>query len=91
MTYKVKKIISDESSFGYAVSDDVTDEGSLFDLSGNDLVLREDFSAGIGIFDVNLEAIVLGATSDDLIPSNDTSRVDTYFEIDGDGNITTKS
>ena len=91
MTYKVKKIISDESSFGYAVSDDVTDEGSLFDLSGNDLVLREDFSAGIGIFDVNLEAIVLGATSDDLIPSNDASRVDTYFEIDGDGNITTKS
>ena len=91
MTYKVKKIISDESSFGYAVSDDVTDEGSLFVLSGNDLVLREDFNAGIGIFDVNLEAIVLGATSDDLIPSNDTSRVDTYFEIDGDGNITTKS
>ena len=91
MTFKVKKIITDESSFGYAVSNDVTDDGSIFDLSGNDLVIREDFNAGIGIFDVNLQAIASGATSDDLIPSNDTARVDTYFEIDGDGNITTKS
>ena len=91
MTFKVKKIISDESSFGYAISDDVTGDGSIFDLSGDDLVIREDFNAGVGIFDINLQAIVEGATSDDLIPSNDTDRVDTYFEIDGDGNITTKS
>ena len=91
MTFKVKKIISDESSFGYAISDDVANDGSIFDLSGDDLIIREDFAEGIGIFDINLESIVQGATSDDLIPSNDTSRVDTFFEIDGNGNITTKA
>ena len=90
MTFKVKKIITDESSFGYAISDDIANEGSIFDLSGNDLIIREDFNAGIGIFDVDLESIVLGATSDDLLPTNETGRVDTYFEIDGSGNITTK-
>ena len=83
MSYKVKKVIKDENNYGYAISDEVANEGTLFDLSSNDLVLRSDYNEGVGLFDVDI--------SDDLMPTNSTGRVDVYFEIDGDGNLTPKS
>tara|TARA_B100000941_G_scaffold275769_1_gene237876 strand:+ start:1138 stop:1413 length:276 start_codon:yes stop_codon:yes gene_type:complete len=91
MSYKVKKIAVDESNFGYAISDDVTFDGSMFDLSSSDLTLRADYNQGVGLFDVDLNSIIAGATSDDLIPTNSSDRTDIYFEIDDDGNLTPKS
>ena len=90
MSYKVKKVIKDENNYGYAISDEVANEGTLFDFS-NDLVLRSDYNEGVGLFDVDINAIIAGGTSDDLMPTNSTGRVDVYFEIDGDGNLTPKS
>ena len=90
MSFKVRKIISDENNIGYAISDDVTDDGSLFELSGDNLILKNTTNDGIGLFDLDVVSLQLETPVDNYFPSNST-RVDVYFELDGNGDIRPKA
>lgn len=83
MSFKVKKIVADENNKGYAISSDVADDGSLFELSGDNLIVLNSTNDGIGLFDLDV------ANHSNYQPSNLT-RVDVYFELDGNGDIRPK-
>ena len=84
MSFKVRKVISDENNKGYAISDDVTDDGSLFELNSGNLMIKNSTNGGIGLFDLDVNQL------SNYQPSNST-RVDIYFELDGNGDIRPKA
>lgn len=88
MTFNVKKIISDDDNHGYAISDDVTDDGTIFEVSSNDLILKNSINGGIGLFDIDIDSLV-SSGEDNYFPSN-SSRIDTYFELDGNNDLIPK-
>ena len=91
MAYKVKRIPVNGSNYGYAITDDVQFDGSMFDLSSSDLSPRNDYNQGLGLFDVEVDRLISGETSLPLLTTNATDRTDIYFEIDSDGNLTPKA
>jgi hypothetical protein len=84
MSFKVKKIVADENNKGYAISSDVSDDGSLFELASGNLMVSNSTNGGIGLFDLDVNAL------NNYQPSNST-RVDVYFELDGNGDIRPKA
>ncbi len=90
MATNIKKIIIDENNNAFAVGFKNPDEGSLLEADGDDRVLQEDLSTGIGILTVDLTTTNSTGELHVSLPDSIGSRVDKHLELDNNNNITFK-
>ena len=91
MSFGIKKISTDENGNSFAVSSKIAGDGSIFVKSGDDYILQEDLRNGTGIFLVDVTQTNSSGTFTVTLPSNILSNTDDNFELDSNGDFSTKT
>ena len=91
MSTNIKTITLDENGNAFAESFKNPGIGSLFVAEGDDLVLQEDLSTGVGILTVDLATTNSTGTLTINLPDAVGNRTDKHLELDANNDITLKS
>ena len=90
MAVSLKRIVKDENNKSIGEGTGVVGEGSLFVASGDDRILQEDWSTGVGILTVNCTDTNSSGVLTVNLPDSVGNRQDDHLELDENNDVTYK-
>ena len=91
MSVSIKRIIIDENNRQIAEGTGVIDNGSLVVASGDDRILQDNISSGIGILVVDFTETVASGVFTVNLPTIVGDKIDDHFEFDSNNDVTFKT
>ena len=91
MAVSLKRTIKDENNNTFAEGNSVLKLGSLLVASGNDRILQDNISTGIGVLIVNISETNSSGVFTINLPDNVHNNLDDHLEFDSNGDVTFKT